>query len=201
MAHDRRRRHRRPAGVGGVVLAEHRVGQGLRPVPGHDDRLRPARVLLLHPPGGVPAGADEVDEREGTGQRRDHDRSDVMSNDVLSTESTGPALVIPGVRKTRWGRLVDSQTAIDFVGRRKIGYTISGILLILTVISMFTRGLNLGIDFEGGVSWDVPAGPNFSVDDATQVLQDNGFSTQGARIQERTSANTDFIKAQIADQP
>ncbi len=39
---------------------------------------------------------------------------------------------------------------IDFLGKRKIAYTISGTLILLGIISLFTRGLELGIDFKGG---------------------------------------------------
>ena len=110
-----------------------------------------------------------------------------------------PAL--PGVKRSWWGRLVESQTAIDFVGRRWVGITISGILIVLTVISMFTRGLNLGIDFEGGISWDVPADSGFSIDDAEDLLTANDLSPEGARIQERSSESGTFVKVQISDQP
>jgi preprotein translocase subunit SecF len=39
---------------------------------------------------------------------------------------------------------------MDFVGKRKIFYTLSLILLLLSVISFFVQGLNYGIDFMGG---------------------------------------------------
>jgi preprotein translocase subunit SecF len=108
---------------------------------------------------------------------------------------------VPGVKRSAWGRLVESQTAIDFVGRRWVGITISLILILLTVISLWTRGLNLGIDFEGGVSWDVPAENGFTAEDAEDVLADNDLSAEGARIQERSSDAGTFIKVQIGDQP
>ncbi|NND70663.1 MAG: protein translocase subunit SecF [Rhodothermales bacterium] len=37
-----------------------------------------------------------------------------------------------------------------FVDRRRVGYVISGVLLVLSIISLATRGLELGIDFKGG---------------------------------------------------
>jgi preprotein translocase subunit SecF len=99
------------------------------------------------------------------------------------------------------GRLLEGQTAVDFIGRRKVGLGISAVILVATVISLFAQGLNLGIDFEGGVSWDVPA-ENFTVADAEQVLADEGISVDGARIQERTAVGGDqFVKVQVGDQP
>lgn len=106
----------------------------------------------------------------------------------------------PTIAKSPLGRLFEGQTAIDFIGRRKIGIWISSILLVATVVSLFGQGLNLGIDFEGGVSWDVPAVNGFTVDDATAVLGDNGLTTEGARLQRRSSDSGDFIKVQVGNQ-
>lgn len=39
---------------------------------------------------------------------------------------------------------------IDFLSKRKITYIISGSLILLSLISLVTRGLELGIDFVGG---------------------------------------------------
>lgn len=41
-------------------------------------------------------------------------------------------------------------TAIPFIERRKLFYVISGAIILLGVVSLFTRGLNQGIDFTGG---------------------------------------------------
>lgn len=41
-------------------------------------------------------------------------------------------------------------TNIDFIGKRKIFYAISSVLVVLGILSLFTHGLNSGIDFTGG---------------------------------------------------
>ena len=47
---------------------------------------------------------------------------------------------------------VKDNVNIDFVGKRKLGFCLSGTLILLALLSMFFgRGLNLGIDFAGGV--------------------------------------------------
>jgi SecD/SecF fusion protein len=38
----------------------------------------------------------------------------------------------------------------DFIGKRRIGYIISGAILTIIVISLATRGLSQGVDFSGG---------------------------------------------------
>uniref|UniRef100_UPI0030D83D3E protein translocase subunit SecDF n=1 Tax=uncultured Planktosalinus sp. TaxID=1810935 RepID=UPI0030D83D3E len=44
---------------------------------------------------------------------------------------------------------------IDFLGKRKVAYIISGVLIILSLGSLFTQGLNQGIDFVGGRTYTV----------------------------------------------
>ena len=41
-------------------------------------------------------------------------------------------------------------TSFDFMGRRKLALICSAILIIIGVASLFTRGLNWGIEFTGG---------------------------------------------------
>lgn len=43
----------------------------------------------------------------------------------------------------------------DFIGKRKISYIISGIILIAGLASAFTRGFDLGVDFTGGREYKV----------------------------------------------
>ena len=46
-------------------------------------------------------------------------------------------------------------THIDFMGKRKIFYVISGILILISIGSLVIRGLNPGIDFTGGRTYIV----------------------------------------------
>ncbi|MDX1701941.1 MAG: hypothetical protein R3250_15045 [Melioribacteraceae bacterium] len=38
----------------------------------------------------------------------------------------------------------------NFLGKRKIAYAVSGIIFLISVISVVTRGFHFGIDFKGG---------------------------------------------------
>jgi len=112
------------------------------------------------------------------------------------------ALVPHGQRiaKRPLKRLFLGQTAVDFWGKRAWGLGISALLIVISAISLIASGLNLGIDFEGGVAYDVPAG-QLSVDDARDVLNENGIDGTGAKVEERTSSSGDIVKVQIADEP
>jgi preprotein translocase subunit SecF len=95
------------------------------------------------------------------------------------------------------GRLYRGQTAIDFYGRRMLGLVVAILVGVITVVSLYTQGLNRGLDFEGGQAWDVPANETFGVDEAEEVLSDNGVSTSGAKIQRRDSDDGATIAVQI----
>lgn len=56
--------------------------------------------------------------------------------------------------------------SFNFIGNRKVGYAISGILLLASVVSLGIRGLELGIDFQGGMEFVVESSEALSV---TQV--------------------------------
>jgi preprotein translocase subunit SecF len=54
-------------------------------------------------------------------------------------------------------RLYRGLTSVDFVGRRKIWFAVSALVIVMGAVSLGVRGLNLGIDFKGGNSWQVTA--------------------------------------------
>lgn len=62
---------------------------------------------------------------------------------------------------------------IDFLGKRKISYTVSSIIIIAGIISLGVRGLNQGVDFVGGrtyqVRFDQPVNPS----DLATAIGDN----------------------------
>ncbi len=44
---------------------------------------------------------------------------------------------------------------VDFLGKRKMAYIISGVLILVSIGSLFTNGLNQGVDFVGGRTYTV----------------------------------------------
>jgi len=70
-------------------------------------------------------------------------------------------------------RINRGQTSIDFLVWWKRGLAVSVVLVLVSIVSLTTRGLNLGIDFEGGVSWEVQA-PGVSVEEARDELDKVG---------------------------
>jgi preprotein translocase subunit SecF len=105
------------------------------------------------------------------------------------------------ISTTRLGRMFRGQTAVDFYGRRRLGLGIAAVVIVITVVSLFTQGLNLGLDFEGGQAWDIPASETFGVEEARAVLEANDVSTDGARIQLRSSESSDVVTVQVEELP
>lgn len=71
-------------------------------------------------------------------------------------------------------RAYRGETQIDFIGRRRIWFMISALVLILCCVSFATRKLNLGIEFEGGLQLSAPIaedGPLADVDDVDVVTE------------------------------
>jgi preprotein translocase subunit SecF len=66
----------------------------------------------------------------------------------------------------------------------RIGMIATVVVVFGTITLLFTRGLNLGIDFEGGGVWEV-AVSGVSVDEARSVMED--FGEGDAKIQFATS--------------
>jgi preprotein translocase subunit SecF len=47
------------------------------------------------------------------------------------------------------------ETSFDFVGRRRLWFSISGVLVLISLVSLVWPGLNFGIDFKGGAVFRV----------------------------------------------
>jgi len=74
---------------------------------------------------------------------------------------------------TFWNRFTEdilTHTKIDFIGIRKIFYIVSGALVVIGIVSLFTRGLSYGIDFEGGRTYIVRFDQDVRTDNVRQVL-------------------------------
>ena len=68
-------------------------------------------------------------------------------------------------------RLYTGQAGFDFIGKRRIFYGASIVVLVATIALMVFKGLNFGIDFVGGNTFEVPAAAS-QQDEATKVVQD-----------------------------
>jgi len=97
----------------------------------------------------------------------------MTDGDVLAPKKHGP-----------FGRLYHGETNIDFIGRTKVWFIISAIFLLIGLGSLLTKGLNLGIDFEGGAVFEVPT-QSLSISQARDAL--SSLNVRNPTVQELTS--------------
>jgi SecD/SecF fusion protein len=93
---------------------------------------------------------------------------------------------------SNWSKDALSKVNVDWMGKRKIAYIISGFLVLAGLISIFTRGFDLGVDFTGGHSYNiqVPASANITTDNLGAALNKAfGASTVVKKIDAENTYN------------
>jgi preprotein translocase subunit SecF len=118
---------------------------------------------------------DEVSEKDVEQLEESVDLGQLDEDELVSVDVAARALLA----KPRRGhgpvaRLYRGETRFDFVGRRKIWFGISALIIGLGILSIILRGgLNLGIEFKGGTEWTIAA-PGITQTQATNALQGTG---------------------------
>jgi preprotein translocase subunit SecF len=98
-------------------------------------------------------------------------------------------------------RMYRNDTDVPFPQYWKRVLMVSGAIVLIGTISLFIQGLNLGLEFEGGAAWELPAN-GVSTDDTRDVLRDLGLAD--ARIQTgddvlRVRVELDADDAKVSD--
>ena len=98
-------------------------------------------------------------------------------------------------------RLYNGQTTYDIVGTKKIWYVVATAITLICLGSILFRGFNLGIEFEGGASFQFEA-PRATVEDAREVVEDAGVpepivQTIGDGIRIQTEPLTDAERGEL----
>ncbi len=79
----------------------------------------------------------------------------------------------------KWGNIAFSRkwsanwlanVKFDFIGKRKYSYIASGVVILAGVVSLFTLGLNLGVEFTGGRTYFVRFDQNVSAEQVREAL-------------------------------
>lgn len=85
---------------------------------------------------------------------------------------------------------------MDFVGKRKIWYIISLLLIVPGLFSLFTQGLNLGIDFAGGNLVQVQFEKSIKTEEVRNALETIGLEDSAIQASEN---NNFIIKTRIME--
>lgn len=85
----------------------------------------------------------------------------------------------------------------DIIGRRKIWYAISSILIIASLFFMVTRGFNMGIDFTGGTIMDLRFEKAVNINDIRGVLNEYNLSNSTIQLSGESSSSTEAQNVMI----
>jgi preprotein translocase subunit SecF len=104
------------------------------------------------------------------------------------------------------GRLYRGETSYDFIGKRRRWYGFSILLIVISAVTLFTQGLQLGIEFKGGSSFTVTSN-NVSIEGAESALKDAGVETQNIiqlvgndKVRVQTEPLSNVLQAAVQDQ-
>jgi preprotein translocase subunit SecF len=83
------------------------------------------------------------------------------------------------------GRLYRGEVSVNFVGRKRTWYSISGIILLVSIVALIFHGLDFSVDFKGGAVLQFAA-PSASVTQVQDVV--SGAGVDGAVVQQLTGS-------------
>jgi SecD/SecF fusion protein len=92
---------------------------------------------------------------------------------------------------TAWTEKLFKDTDIDFINRRKIFYTISGVIIIAGAISIGIKGFGLGVDFKGGRTYVAKFENAVNTAEVEKALT---ATFEGAPIEVKTYGGFDQVK-------
>jgi len=72
------------------------------------------------------------------------------------------------------GRLYRGEVSINFVGRQRMWYAISGAILLISVIALLTRGLHYSVEFKGGSVFQFPSNSSTNQGAISRVVSEAG---------------------------
>ncbi len=81
----------------------------------------------------------------------------------------------------KWSENLLANTKFDFIGKRKVAYIVSGVMLVLSIASFAIRGFNMGVEFTGGRAYVVRFDQNVSADAVRGALE-NAFPGDASSV-------------------
>lgn len=127
----------------------------------------PPRVPIQRTPGGKrrKPEPDVVEE-----PLLDDVAADDVDADSSPSTSAPDADYVADQQRSFLSRLYTGTGAFEVVGRRRMWYLVTAIIIAVSIISIATRQFSFGIDFEGGTQISVPASAQVTTESVTKVF-------------------------------
>lgn len=104
-------------------------------------------------------------------------------------------------------QILTSKLDIDFMGKRKFALTFSTLFILVSIFSIVTKGLNLGIDFTGGTLVEVGYQDAVELQQVRKALADKDFADTTVQhfgtsrdVLVRLAPKKDVTSAQLSNQ-
>lgn len=123
--------------------------------------------------------------------------TDDMNAQTSSVATKRPSDGATGKKRKRsfTHALYTGEISYGFIQRRKVWYTMTAVVIIISFIGLLVRGLNLGIEFKGGVQFRAPAHVATStIDDVRKSVLSSGTPDMDAT--EVVSLGSDAVQVQ-----
>ncbi|MGY1814158.1 protein translocase subunit SecF [Blastococcus sp. SYSU D00820] len=131
----------------------------------------------------IPVGTD-ADESRDAGSAAD-DAAAAADDDALADAGLPRAGAAQSPRRHRRAslahRLYNGEAGLDVVGRSKLIYRITAVVVLICIGSMVFRGFNFGIDFAGGNSFRLP-GTSEQLAAVQAAAEDAGAEVASAQV-------------------
>jgi preprotein translocase subunit SecF len=98
------------------------------------------------------------------------------------------------------GKLYRGEVSVNIVGRQKMWYTISGVILLVSVGALLIRGLNFSVEFKGGSVFNFPAATSVTQGDITRVVSAAGGGQVSAQHVAGLHAHWQVTTGQLSSQ-
>ncbi|MFW0794563.1 protein translocase subunit SecF [Gordonia sp. CPCC 205515] len=150
--------------------------------------------------------------REGGG--RSEVPTPVTLDDDPDYAPVADADFVPETNRSFLSKLYTGTGAFDIVGKRRMWYIITAVILLVAVLSMVFRGFSLGIEFEGGTQVSIPVSSGITTDsvetvfsstlgaepESVQTAGSGASETVQVRTESLTLAQTEQVTRALADE-
>ena len=102
-------------------------------------------------------------------------------------------------------RLYTGTGAFEIVGRRRMWYLVTAVILLICALSIGLRWFTLGIDFEGGTQISIPVSSGITADSVEKVVTDalgsapESVQTAGSGASETVQVRTEALELTQAE--